>query len=83
MATWEAYWIAAVTYVVWMVVLVILRGFWGTARPLILDLGGDMFATEVGYIDAVLANWVLIGITGIFISVLAAGVLANNRGGIA
>lgn len=82
MATWEAYWTAGVSYVVWMVCYAIFREAWnGTLRPMILDLGGDMFTTQVGYIDTVLDNWVLIGAVGIFLSVFAAGLVSRRWGG--
>lgn len=82
MATWEAYWSAGVAWVVWMVCYAIVRFAWtGTLRPLVLDLGGDMFKTPVGWIDMVLANWVLIGVVGIFLSVFAAGIVSGRWGG--
>lgn len=80
MATWESYWIAAVAYVVWMVCYVIFREFWNWTRPFIVENGAGMFQAEVGYIDAILSNWVLIGVIGIFISVFAAGLTAQQWG---
>lgn len=82
MATWEAYWVGGVTYAVWMVCFAILELIWLELRPLILDLGGDLFRVEVGYLDTVLGNWVLIGAVGIFLAVFATGLTAGARGGV-
>ena len=81
MATWEAYWVGGATYAIWMVCFAILDLLWVELRPLILDLGGDLFAAEVQYMDTVLGNWVLIGAVGIFLAVFAAGLTSGRYGG--
>lgn len=78
MATWTAYIGAGVTWVVWMVAFVVLDTLWHHLEPLARDLAGNTMSAPISWMDTVMANWILLGVVGIFIALIAAGIV--NRG---
>lgn len=81
MATAEAYVKAVLAYGVWMVGYIILLL---TAEPLVgmaLDLGGDFIRAPANWYLDVLDNWPLIGLMGLFFSMLAPALTSSSGGG--
>lgn len=83
MATWVAYLVAAITWVVWMVGYAILDYTLGDyILPLAEELGGDFVAQPVSWMNTVLANWAIVGGIGILIALIAAAVATPSKGGV-
>lgn len=77
MATWTAYLIAVVTWIVWMVGYAVLEyALSDTILPLASKLGGDFVAAPVGWMNVVLSNWAIMGGAGILVALIAAAVAA-------
>jgi hypothetical protein len=79
MATFESYVVAALTWGVWMVCYAVLREIFATMLPIAEDLGGDTVAEPIAWLWAVVDHWAIIGLIGVFVSLLAVGVLENRR----
>jgi hypothetical protein len=82
MPTAEAYITGTLTYGVWMLLNVFLRGMILTILNIAEKHGGDFVAQPVSWMRAIVTNWPLIGLIGIFVSLLAAGIASRRGGGL-
>ncbi|WP_138798006.1 hypothetical protein [Halostella sp. PRR32] len=79
MATFESYVIAALTWAVWMICYAILSEIFRVMLPIAEDLGGNTVGEPIGWLWSIIDHWALIGLIGVFISMLAVGILENRR----
>lgn len=80
MASFESYIVGAVAWGVWMVVFVILDTILAPIISISSELGGETTADPVSWLELVLSNWPLIGAVGLFVALLAVGVIESRRG---
>jgi len=79
MATFESYVIFAVAWGVWMICYAILSEIFRVMLPIAENLGGDTVGEPISWLWAVVDHWALIGLIGVFISLLTVGILENRR----
>lgn len=81
MATFGRYVAAPVIWGVWMVGFAVFQQVVHIVRPLAkeLDTGGHM-TEAIAWMTVVEDEWVLVGLIGVFISVLATGVVTRGVG---
>ncbi|WP_435360398.1 hypothetical protein [Haloarchaeobius sp. DFWS5] len=82
MATFYHFVVSAVVYAVWMLCYAVVDQVFGIIVPMAqkLDPGG-MMSQPVGWMDVIRDQYPLMGLLGIFITVLGVGVL-DSRGAI-
>jgi hypothetical protein len=81
MPTARAYLEGAAAYVVWMILYLYLK-----AGPVMIlnyaeSMGGDFVAEPVGWMRSIIQLWPLLGLVGLFVAMLAAGISARGPGG--
>ena len=83
MPTARAYLEGAAAYVTWMVLYIYLKAAVLTILNYADALGGEFVSTPVGWVRQIIEFWPLLGLVGIFVALLAAGISARDGGGIA
>lgn len=82
MPTAQSYIEAAAAYVVWMVLFLYLKAGPVTILNYAESMGGEFVSDPVGWMRTIITYWPLLGLVGIFMAMLAAGISARGPGGV-
>jgi len=79
MATFYDYVVAPVVFAVWMLGYAVIDTVFGFIIPIAQDLGSGTTTAAIGWMQAVRGNYPIIGVLGIFVTMLGIGVLRSRR----
>ena len=79
MATFYDYAVAPVVYAVWMFGYALIDQVFGFIIPLAESMNAGTTTPAIGWMQAIRGNYPIIGVVGIFVTMLGIGVLRSRR----